>query len=82
MYELLAISVGVLVGVGLAYSRSTGAVVALGLAGAAGAFGAFALSGEIEFGAEFLAWDLAQVVVAAVLTRFLVRRLILRRATS
>lgn len=74
MYELLAIAGGAVVGVGwvLGVSRVSGAVlVALGVTAAVTAF---VLSREVELSIAFLAWDLLQVLLAAVVTRALVRR--------
>lgn len=75
MYELLAIAGGVLVGVGWGLGAGRAARVALAGLGVAAAVSAFVLSGEAELSVGFLAWDLLQLVVAAVLTRALVRRL-------
>jgi hypothetical protein len=75
MYELLAIAGGVLVGVGLGVGAGRAARAALCGLGVAAAVSAFLLSGEAELSVGFLAWDLLQLLVAAVLTRALVRRL-------
>jgi hypothetical protein len=74
MYELIAIAGGVVVGVGwgLGAGRASGA--ALGALGVTAAVTAFVLSGEVELSIGFLAWDLLQVLLAAVVTRALVRR--------
>jgi hypothetical protein len=74
MYELIAIAGGVVVGVGwgLGAGRMSGA--ALAALGVAAAVTAFVLSGEAELSIGFLAWDLLQVFLAAVITRALVRR--------
>jgi hypothetical protein len=76
MYELLAIAGGVVVGVGwgLGVSRASGA--AAGALGVTAAVTAFVLSGEVELTIAFLAWDLLQVLLAAVITRALVRRMV------
>ena len=76
MYELLAIAVGAGVGGGLALVDSLRASLLLVAAGAAGAIAAFTLSGEAELTPAFLAWDAAQVVLAAVLVRLAVLRLV------
>jgi hypothetical protein len=47
---------------------------ALGALGVTAAVTAFVLSGEAELSIGFLAWDLLQVLLAAVVTRALVRR--------
>jgi uncharacterized membrane protein (DUF441 family) len=60
------------VGWGLGVSRASGA--ALGTLGLTAAVTAFVLSGEVELSVAFLAWDLLQVLLAAVVTRALVRR--------
>ena len=75
MYELLAIGGGVLVGVGWGLGAGRAARAALGALGVAAAVAAFVLSGEAELSVGFLAWDLVQLLLAAVLTRALVRRL-------
>lgn len=74
MYELLAIAGGVVLGIGwgLGAGRASGAV--LGGLGVTAAVTAFVLSGEAELSIGFLAWDLLQVLLAAVVTRALVRR--------
>jgi hypothetical protein len=74
MYELIAIAGGVIVGVGwgLGAGRASGA--ALAALGVTAAVTAFVLSGEAELSIGFLAWDLLQVFLAAVVTRVLVRR--------
>jgi hypothetical protein len=74
MYELLAIAGGVVVGVGwgLGAGRASGA--AIGALGMTAAVTAFVLSGEVELSIGFLALDLLQVLLAAVVTRALVRR--------
>jgi hypothetical protein len=74
MYELLAIAGGVVVGVGwgLGVGRAWGA--AAGALGVTAAVTAFVLSGEAKLSIAFLAWDLLQVLLAAVVTRALVRR--------
>jgi hypothetical protein len=74
MYELLAIAGGVVVGVGwgLGAGRASGA--AIGALGVTAAVTAFVLSGEVELSIGFLAWDLLQVLLAAVVTRALLRR--------
>jgi hypothetical protein len=79
MYELLAIAGGVVVGMGwrLGAGRASGA--ALGALGVMAAVTAFVLSGEAELSVGFLAWDLLQVLLAAVVTRALVRRTVLAR---
>jgi hypothetical protein len=74
MYELLAIAVGAGVGAGLALVDSVRASLLLVTLGAAGAIAAFTLSGELELTPAFLAWDAAQVVLAAVLVRVAVLR--------
>jgi hypothetical protein len=76
MYELIAIAGGVVVGVGwgLGAGRVSGA--ALAALGVTAAVTAFVLSGEVELSIGFLAWDLLQVFLAAVVTRVLVRRLV------
>ena len=76
MYELIAIAGGVVVGVGwgLGAGRASGA--AIGALGVMAAVTAFVLSGEVELGIGFLAWDLLQVLLAAVVTRALVRRMV------
>jgi hypothetical protein len=76
MYELIAIAGGVVVGVGwgLGAGRASGA--ALGALGVTAAVTAFVISGEVELSIGFLAWDLLQVFLAAVVTRALVRRLV------
>jgi hypothetical protein len=74
MYELLAIAGGVVVGVGWGLGARRAWRAALGVLGVTAAVTAFALSGEAELSIGFLAWDLLQVLVAAVLTRALVRR--------
>jgi hypothetical protein len=75
MYELLAIAGGVLVGIGWGLGAGRAATAALAGLGVAAAVSAFVLSGEAELSVGFLAWDLLQLVLAAVLTRALVRRL-------
>jgi hypothetical protein len=75
MYELLAIAGGVLVGVGWGLGAGRATRAALGGLGVAAAVSAFVLSGEAELSVGFLAWDLLQLLLAAVLTRALVRRL-------
>ena len=75
MYELLAIAGGVLVGVGWGLGARWAARAALAGLGVAAAVSAFVLSGEADLSVGFLAWDLLQLVLAAVLTRALVRRL-------
>jgi hypothetical protein len=74
MHELLAIAGGVVLGIGwgLGVGRASG--VALGALGVTAAVTAFVLSGEAELSIGFLAWDLLQVLLAAVVTRALVRR--------
>jgi hypothetical protein len=74
MYELLAIAGGVLVGVGSGLGAGRAARAALAGLGVAAAVSAFVLSGEAELSVGFLAWDLLQLLLAAVLTRALVRR--------
>jgi hypothetical protein len=74
MYELLAIAGGVLVGVGWGLGAGRATKAALCGLGVAAAVSAFLLSGEAELSVGFLAWDLLQLLVAAVLTRALVRR--------
>ena len=74
MYELLAIAGGVLVGVGWGLGAGRAARAALCALGVAAAVSAFVLSGEAELSVGFLAWDLLQLLLAAVLTRALVRR--------
>jgi Na+/H+ antiporter NhaC len=82
VYEVLAIGVGVLVGSGMALTRSPAKTALLAVLGVAGAVGVFAASGEIEISLEFLAWDLFQVAAAAFLTRLLVRRLVESRTVA
>ena len=59
-------------GWGLGAGRARAALAGLGVAAAVSAF---LLSGEAELSVGFLAWDLLQLLLAAVLTRVLVRRL-------
>jgi hypothetical protein len=75
MYELLAIAGGVLVGLGFGLGAGRPTRAALGGPGVAAAVSAFVLSGEAELSFGFLAWDLLQLLLAAMLTRALVRRL-------
>ena len=75
MYELLAIAGGVLVGMGWGLGAGRATRAALAGLGVAAAVSAFVLSGEAELSVGFLAWDLLQLLMAAVLTRALVRRL-------
>jgi hypothetical protein len=75
MYELLAIAGGVLFGVGFGLGAGRAARAALAGLGVAAAVSAFLLGGEAELSVGFLAWDLLQLLGAAVLTRALVRRL-------
>jgi hypothetical protein len=73
MYELLAIAGGVVVGLG--WGLGTGSARgALGALGITAAVAAFVLSGEVELSIGFLAWDLLQVLLAAVVTSALLRR--------
>ena len=74
MYELLAIAGGVVVGVGWARGAGRASGAALCALGVAAAVAAFVLSGEAELSIGFLAWDLLQVLLAAVVTRALLRR--------
>ena len=76
MYELVAIGGGVVMGVGWALGSSRAPGQALGVLGVLAAVSAFVLSGEAELSVAFLAWDLLQVLLAAVATRVLVRRLV------
>ncbi len=76
MYELLAIGGGVVIGVGWALGSSRAPGPALVALGVLAAVSAFVLSGEAELSAAFLGWDLLQVLLAAVATRVLVRRLV------
>jgi hypothetical protein len=76
MYELIAIAGGVVVGVGLGLGAGRASGAALGALGVAAAVTAFVLSGEAELSIGFLAWDLLQVFLAAVITRALVRRMV------
>ena len=76
MYELIAIGGGVLMGVGWALGSSRAPGPALVALGVVAAVSAFVLSGEAELNVAFLAWDLLQVLLAAVATRVLVRRLV------
>lgn len=80
MFELLAITIGIAVGAGLASARSWAAGAALIATGVAGALAAFALSGEIRLDLGFLAWDLGQVAAAAAIAHSVVRRALARRA--
>jgi hypothetical protein len=75
MYELLAVAGGVLVGAGWGLGAGRATRAALCGLGVAAAVSAFVLSGEAELSVGFLAWDLLQLILAAVLTRVLVRRL-------
>lgn len=74
MYELLAIAGGVVVGAGWALGPDRASGAALGALGVTTAVTAFLLSGEAELSIGFLAWDLLQVLLAAVVTRALLRR--------
>jgi hypothetical protein len=74
MYELLAIAGGVIVGVGWARGAGRASGAALCALGVTAAVTAFLLSGEAELSIGFLAWDLLQVLLAAVVTRALLRR--------
>jgi hypothetical protein len=78
MYELLPIAVGISIGAGSAVSASRLVRAALVLAGLAAGTGAFVLSGEAELSPTFLLWDLAQVVIAAVLTSYAVPKVAAR----
>jgi hypothetical protein len=75
MYELLAIAGGVLVGLGFGLGAGRATRASLGGLGVAAAVSAFVLSGEVERSVGFLAWDLLQLLLAAILTLALVRRL-------
>ena len=78
MYELLAIAGGVVLGIGWGLGAGTASRAALGALGVTAAVTAFLLSGEAELSIGFLAWDLLQVLLAAVVTRALVRRTVQR----
>lgn len=56
---------------GVGAGRARGALCALGVTAAVTAF---VLSGEVELSIGFLAWDLLQVLLAAVVTRALLGR--------
>jgi hypothetical protein len=59
-------------GMGARRQQASGAAV--GALGVTAAVTAFVLSGEVELSIAFLAWDLLQVLLVAVVTRALVRR--------
>lgn len=56
--------------------QAVGGAPAVVAPGVLTAVSAFVLSGEAELSAAFLAWDLLQVLLAAVATRVLVGRLV------